>query len=181
MTPWQRSSALTAFETFRLDGTNAVMAAYWLSLWNGNTPPARSAFNPARVRSLLPAVAMTEVRDDGAAVCRLSGLYVDMVFGGSLRGVDMLSLVPVDKRTIRSQRLRAVVGGHVSLSRTRYESDGMEYVAETLLLPFSGTLEDGSRQFLTHTNWRPRSSDAFRAEAQLRSGWPDTYEAVPLV
>ena len=181
MALWDRSKALAAFETFRLSGTNAALAVYWLSLWDGAAAPARAAFNPARVRELLPAIALCEMRGDGRAMCRLSGLYLDMAMGGPLRGADMLSLVGGAERQRRAARLSGLVGGGVALSRTRYVVGGRSFVAETLQLPFFGTAEDGARQYLSHCDWRPGAGDQYRREPHLRSGTPDEHLAVALV
>jgi hypothetical protein len=178
---WDRSKGLAAFEAFGLTGTNAALAVYWLSLWRDDAPPRRADFNPARVKYLLPAISITELRGDGAAICRLAGHYIDLALGGPMRGVDMLSLVSGEARTLRSARLCAVVDGGIGLSRTRFETpECATAIAETLQLPFFGTLEDGSRQFLTHTNWRPHPSDRL-APATRWNGVPDAYRAVALV
>jgi len=180
MPVWNPTKAVTAFETFGLTGTNAAMAVYWMSLWSPTAPPRRSSFNPARVRDLLPAIGLSEVRED-RAICRLSGHYIDMAMGGELRGKDMFSLVSGEQRQVRRERLTALVLGRVALSRTRYTMCGATYVAETLQLPFFGETEDGARQYLAHTNWRPAPSDAYVRESQLRCGMPDEYLFASLI
>jgi len=181
MAVWNPTKAIAAFETFGLTGTNAAMAVYWLSLWSPAAPPQRSSFNPARVRDLLPAIGLAEVREQ-RAVCRLSGRYIDMAMGGALCGVDMFSLVGGEQRQLRKERLTALVHGRIALSRTRYTMCGATYVAETLQLPFFGETEDGARQYLAHTNWRPATSDTFMSgERELRPGMPDEYLFASLI
>lgn len=180
MVSWNPTKAISAFETFGLTGTNAAMAVYWLSLWSPSAPPQRSAFNPGRVKDLLPAIGLTEVRES-SAVCRLSGHYIDMAMGGELRGRDMLSLVSGEQRLLRNERLTALVGGKIALSRTHYTMFGVTHVAETLQLPFFGETEDGARQYITHTNWRPAPTDHYVREATLRPGMPDEYLALSLI
>lgn len=181
MAEWDRYRALAAFEAFKLTGSNATMAIYWLSLWQGGRPPGRDSFNPARVRDLLPAIALGEVHENGDVVCRLSGRYIDMAFGRTMRGADVLSLVDGEERVRRRARLLAIVDGHVALSKTRYErSDGTAAIAETIQLPFFGTKEDGSRQYVTHTNYRPSSPDSLGRTRPQRDGRPDIYRAISL-
>ena len=180
MPVWSASKVVAAFETFGLTGTNAALAVYWMSLWTASSPPQRGAFNPGRVRDLLPAIGLTEVRED-RAMCRLSVHYIDMAMGGELRGTDTLTLVDIEQRRLRKSRLDALVAGSVALSRTRYEYRGSVYFAETLQLPFFGASEDGARQFITHTNWRPAPTDHYVREKRLRSGMPDEYLALSLV
>jgi hypothetical protein len=180
MAVWNPTKAVTAFETFGLTGTNAALAVYWMSLWSPTAPPQRCLFNPARVRDLLPAIGLSDVRED-SAVCRLSGHYIDMAMGGRLRGEDMFSLVSGEQRRLRKERLSALVRGRVALSRTRYMVCGITYVAETLQLPFFGKTEEGARQYLAHTNWRPAPREAYVRENQLRPGMPDEYLFASLV
>jgi len=180
MRSWNPTKAITAFETLGLTGTNAAIAVYWLSLWSPAAPPLRATFNPARVRDLLPAIALTEVREE-RAVCRLSGHYIDMAMGGELRGTDMLSLVDGEARQLRKTRLTTLVDGAIALSRTRYRMFGAVHEAETLQLPFFGATEDGARQYLTHTNWRPAPTDHYVRETHLRPAMPDDYVALSLV
>jgi hypothetical protein len=178
MRAWDRSKAIAAFEAFGLTGSNTALAVYWLSLWRDDAPPVRGDFNPARVKDLLPAIALTEMRSNGDAVCRLAGRHIDLAMGAPALGMNMLALVGEPERRVRSGRLKAIVDGAIGLSRTHYTtSDHSRQVAETLQLPFFGTMEDGSRQYLSHTNWRPRRGDVLtpRWDAQ-----PDDYAAVGL-
>ncbi|HXC57631.1 MAG TPA: PAS domain-containing protein [Rhizomicrobium sp.] len=182
MREWDRAKAIAAFEAFQLSGTNAALAVYWLSLWDGNRPPRRGDFNPARVRDLLPAIALTEVRSNDDPVCRLSGRYIDMALGAPMRGVNMLTLAGgAEQRTLRRARLCALVDGGVALAKTHYRTEAhVTAVAETIQLPFHGMLEDGSRQILMHTNWRPAPADYRVRTRRPNAGFPDAYCALPL-
>jgi hypothetical protein len=182
MGAWDRSKALAAFEAFALTGPNAALAVYWLSLWRDGEPPRRADFNPARVKDLLPAIALIDVRGGGAAVCRLSGGIVDAAFGRPLCGVDLVKLVDGDERRTRAARLTAVVEGGVGLSRTQYCSAATleTEIAETIQLPFFGTREDGARQYLTHTNWRPHPAEIAAPRQNRYVGRPDEYRAATL-
>ncbi len=182
MGAWDRSKALAAFEAFALTGPNAALAVYWLSLWRDGEPPRRADFNPARVRDLLPAIALVEWHGSGEAVCRLSGGIIDAAFGGPLRGVDLVTLVGGDERRTRAARLGAVADGGVALSRTRYRSAVTLETesAETIQLPFFGAQENGARQYLTHTNWRPHPLEIAAPGQSRYSGQPDDYCAAAL-
>ena len=99
-----------------------------------------------------------------------------------MRGVNVLTLVQAEERQLRSERLCAVVAGHVGISYTRYETpDHVTATAETIQLPFFGAMEDGSRQYLTHTNWRPDTSDIYKRERTRYSGRPDDYRALSIL
>jgi hypothetical protein len=179
MADWDRAKALGALEAFNLTGTNAELALYWLSLWDGDRPPHRSQFNPARVRDLLPAIGLTQVESNGNAVCRVAGRFIDMVFGQSMSGANVLDLVKGEERLLRSSRLLAIVQGHLGLSHTRYTTpENGTAVAETIQLPFFGATEDGSRQYVTHTIWRPTPSDFLVLDRARADGRPDTYFSV---
>lgn len=182
MADWDRAKALAALEAFKLTGSNAAIAAYWLSLWGGDRPPVRGQFNPARVRDLLPAIGLIQVHASGDIICRLAGRFIDLAFGRPMRGTNLLDLVDGKERERRSTRVHAVVDGHLGLSHTRYETDDHSTaVAETLQLPFFGLAEDGSRQYLTHTNWRPGPSDYLARDRPKSDGRPDTYFAVSIL
>jgi len=179
MAEWDRAKALTALDAFNLRGTNATLADYWMSLWDGDRPPPRSQFNPAQVRDMLPAIGLAQVESNGNAICRVSGRFIDMAFGRPMSGMNVLDLVEGEERLLRSARLLAVVDGHVGLSHTRYMTEEKTVaVAETIQLPFFGPAEDGSRQYLTHTNWRPTPSDFLVQDRPKSDGRPDTYFSV---
>jgi hypothetical protein len=180
---WDRSRALAAFESFGLHGTSASLAIYWLSLWDGDHPPVRGTFNPAQIKDLLPAIAITEVRPSGNALCRLSGSFIDMAIGQPLLGVDVVNLVENEQQQqIRRMRLRALVDGGVALSRVLYEGpSGEDAFAEVLQLPFYGAMEDGSRQFLSHSSWRPTMSRPNSPGRIEYAGMPVEYYAVSLL
>jgi hypothetical protein len=182
MADWDRAKVLAALEAFKLTGANAAVAAYWLALWDGDRPPHRGLFNPARVRDMLPAIGFTQVHTDGDNICRLAGRFIDMAFGRPMRGMNLLELVNGDERRLRNARLKTIVDGHLGLSHTRYETeDHATAVAEPLQLPFFGTAEDGSRQYLTHTSWRPGPSDYLARERPKSDGRPDTYLALSIL
>jgi hypothetical protein len=177
MAEWDRAKALAALEAFKLTGANAEVASYWLSLWDGDRPPNRAAFDPNHLRDQLPAIALMQVAQNGDTICRLSGRFIDAAMGMPMRGVSMLDLVEGEERKLRSQRLGAIVAGQIGLSHTRFETDDHEPgVAETIQLPFFGMMEDGTRRYLTHTNWRP-GADYLARERPRYDGRPDRYFA----
>jgi hypothetical protein len=183
MPDWDRAKAISAFEALELSGSNAALGAYWLSLWNGDRPPSRSLFNPARVRDLLPAIALIEVHANGAAVCRVAGHVVDLAAGGPLTGANIVMLVDgLEQQKLRMARLCGLVDGQVALSRTQYiAADHKVAVAQTVMLPFCGEMENGSRQYLTHTDWRPCAIDYRKRPAAPRLDMPAAFRSLALV
>ncbi len=99
------------------------------------------------------------------------------------RRQTFITLVGGDERRTRAARLAAVVDGGVGLSRTQYHSAATleTEIAETIQLPFFGTQEDGTRQYLTHTNWRPHPLEIGAPGQSRYSGQPDGYCAAALV
>src|SRR5262249_18040291 len=109
MPDWSHAKALAAVEELGLAGSNLNIACYWLSLWNGDRPPLRADFNPARVTGLLPGIALIELFAGEKPVCRLSGTAIDRGLHRSLTGANLLDGLPEPAKAVRCERVRAIV------------------------------------------------------------------------
>jgi hypothetical protein len=176
---WSYAKAVAAIERLGLADGNLRLACYWLSLWDGDTPPTRAQFNPSKVPDVLPGIALSEVRPDVGIVCRLSGTALDKAIGRPIGGTNLLDYVPEDLRSVRLDRLTAIVSGGLSVSRTAFSNRaGDKHIAETLQLPFAGMSEDGARSFIAHLNWRLHMGGAVEKKPGLSLGFPETFIAI---
>lgn len=180
--PWSRSAARAAVENLCLSGPNRVLADYWLSLWRGDSAPGRGAFDPARVRELLPGIAIFEVRPGESIHCRLAGAAYKFRFGFEMAGIDWMGATPSSQRAVRMERNSQIVAGAISAgTRSDPDRDEAERWFSDVQLPFAGVGEDGARTYLHHSDWRPKA-DEHRLK-RVRSGGPavaDTFRAIPI-
>jgi hypothetical protein len=182
MAVWSYSKAVSAIEHLRLDPSNMRIACYWLTLWRGDTAPTREQFSPSRIADLLGGIALCEMKENLTPVCRLAGTAVEHGLGFRLTGTNMLDYLPNDERSLRIARVSTLVSGAVAVSRSSYETrEGNKGAVETVQLPFAGASESGSRQFLSHINWRPAMGRSIEAKPGFRLGLPDTYLSLPIV
>lgn len=159
---------------------NRELALYWLSLWgDDDLPPARGDFNPARVREHLPGVAVFERFADGNLICRLSGTALDKITGLQLTGRDMLSMLKENERPIRIERYTSMAQGTIAVGRVPFRTwAGKPGLIENVNLPFRGDSEQGTCQFLLHTNLRPQPEDLLHRPAEWNAGIPPEYCAI---
>ncbi len=176
---WDYAKAVAAVEALALTGGNVVLAHYWLSLWRGGAPPPRGDFHPARISQLLPGISIMGVND--RAVCRLAGSAIDLAFGRDMQGSDPLDFVSGEARRVRQARIQAIVDGGIALSEVRYWDNPFGIATtQVLQLPFHGVAEDGSRQYISHANWRPGFAHATRNTTPYDNALPDSYRAVAI-
>lgn len=167
MPKFDYARASLALEATPLGPLNRKLAQYWLSLWDGNSLPSRSAFNPARVRDLLPGIVILAVRPGEAIQCRLAGSAIQMGLGQDITGKDWLAMTPADQRKTRMERVSTLCAGAASRNiRSGFTWGGSAVTAEELQLPFADAAEDGTRLLLSHTGWRSGTFD--RRNPQVR-------------
>jgi hypothetical protein len=162
---WNKQSAETALESLGFNSKNAALAHYWLSLWDGDTPPTRGALNPARMKELLPGIAIFDCRPDESLRCRLAGSAIVAGLGVDVTGQDLIALTPPAFRKARLERSSRVTQGAISRRHQKFtERTGGAALVEDIHLPLSGIAEDGSRSILFHADWRPVTLDRRRGE-----------------
>jgi hypothetical protein len=162
--------AARAVGTISYSTLNARLARYWLSQWKDGEPPARRAINPARVKDLLPGIAILEVEPAGTVICRLAGSAIAMGLGIDPTGREVMALTPAEHRGGRFARYRRVVDGAISRSVKRLTNRFNEIVmVEDMQLPLGGVVEGGGRQILYHADWRPQTMD--RSAGEILNGF----------
>ncbi len=176
---WSYHKAVDAIEKLGLSESNFKFSLYWLSLWSEQTPPTRAAFNPDRVRDLLPGVALVEVHANGDPICRLSGTAIDAGLGRSLTGQNLLDFVSGEAKELRRSRVTTTVAGSISVSRKSYTQAGKSKILETAQFPFFGLTEVGSRLLIGHINWRPLDGLADPAPSYDPLALPETHLSLP--
>lgn len=174
------AQAAAAVEAMGLTEINGRIAQYWLSLWGeDDLPPPRSAFNPSRAREHLPGLAIFERYGSGDLVCRLSGSAIDAAIGFQLQGCDMLSMLKDAERSLRIARYTDMAEGTVAAARTPYVTRaGKRGIVENINLPFRPNSEQGTCQFLLHSNVRPTQEDLIQRPAEWHAGIPKEYRAL---
>jgi hypothetical protein len=160
LTRWNRQTAEQALGALGFNAKNRALAQYWLSLWDGDTPPARGAINPARMKDMLPGIAIFGCRPNEGVHCRLAGSAIVMGLGVDVTGRDLIAMTPPEFQKPRLERASRVALGAVSRRHQRFLTrTGDAVLVEDIQLPLSGVAEDGSRAILYHADWRPRTLD----------------------
>ena len=169
MLQYDELAAARAVELLGFGKLNLQLARYWLSEWKDGAPPPRDAIKPRNVKSLLPGIAVLEVRRDGSMICRLAGSAIAMALGIDPTGKDLIALTPLEHRAARLARYNRVLAGAVSRCLkphiTRFNTTIM---VEDIQLPLGGVTADGARQILYHADWRPQTLD--RSIAEITDG-----------
>jgi hypothetical protein len=154
---WKFNSARAAIGSLQLEGPNAQLADYWLSLWRGDRAPQFVSFDPKRLPGFQPALAVLAVMPHVGFHCIRAGNYIQLATGVDMTGKDYLAwTAPGDRHARLDNMTRIALGTVICAQRTvaRGKRFRKELIAE-LALPFAGICEDGTRRVLFHTNWRP--------------------------
>ncbi|HEX2591168.1 MAG TPA: PAS domain-containing protein [Rhizomicrobium sp.] len=181
MTKYSYERATMALDATPLGPLNRRFANYWLSLWDGDNLPSRSALNPARLRDLLPGVVLLEVRGREAIRCRVAGTAIQQGLGFDITGKDWLAMTPEDQKPVRLHRIDELLAGAGSRNlREGYTVTGSQVCAEEVQFPFADVGEDGSRLLISHVAWRAGS--AARGNPQLRDAHhiASHFQPIPL-
>jgi hypothetical protein len=148
-------------------------------LWDGNELPARSTFNPAKVKSFLPSLLMFDVVLDRSVTVRLAGTGFAIVLGSELTGKDWLALAPDSHRTTRLHLFSTVARGAVLMAHRRLRLlTGQDFISEEVLLPFAGD-GHGTHQVLVHVNWKSGQAQKIASVSQVL-GDPIDHKMVSL-
>lgn len=165
MLQYDELAAARAIELLGFGKLNLQLARHWFSLWQDGAPPAREAIKPRDVKSLLPGIAIFEMRSDRSVVCRLAGSAIAMGLGFDPTGKDLIALTPPEHRAARMARYNKVLAGAVSRCLkphlTRFNT---KIMVEDIQLPLGGVTAEGARQILYHADWRPQTLDRTMGE-----------------
>ena len=172
------AAAGEALNALELGPLNRELASYWLSLWKDAAPPSRAAINPARMRPFLQGLAIMGLYPDDTVRFRIAGPIFKSAFGFDPTGRDMLSFTPPEQRADRLARCKRLafdtVAAGIRISTRPGEPD---VIAQDVMLPLSGVNEDGSRSWLFHNGWRPRSNEWKGGLTQKALGMTETFVA----
>lgn len=147
------NTAIPALDTLMEQGAlgtaNRQMLEYWQSLRKDGALPARTDFNPGRVRSLLNRLCLFEARPGKSLTCRLAGSMVRQGLGMELSGMDYMDYTPPAYRKQRMEVYTQIIGGLAMCNRRgAITTNGRELIWDELVLPFGDMREDGSCQVL---------------------------------
>lgn len=175
-----RDAAVAALGKLNLTGGNAELARYWLSLWEGDRLPSRSAFNPAKIKSLLPGIGLFDVRPGESVRCRLAGGIIQTVINHPLTGADWRSYTPKDQWEQRLHRNSQIASGAVGIGIRHGTDTSGPIRAIELQLPFGDVSEDGARMMLFHLDWKPGVYESYRTRGESAAAIADEYVAIGL-
>jgi hypothetical protein len=178
----RREAAINALKTLSIGGRNRVLADYWLSLWAEDKPPVRAAFNPARIRTLLPGIGLFSVKPGVSAACRLAGTAIGQSLGRDLTSLDWRAYTPKEQWAERLARNSAIAEGQIGIGvRSRDNAQGERRVSVELQLPFADEMEDGARQILFHLDWRaPDFAPMEPGDSSVEVQVADAFHAIAL-
>ena len=172
------AAAGEAIDALALGPLNRELASHWLSLWSDGTPPARGAINPSRLRTFLPGLAIMGLYPDDTVRFRLAGTIFKSAFGFDPTGRDMLALTAPEQRAARLERCRPLAIDTVAAGiRISIKPGEPDVIAQDVMLPLSGENEDGSRSWLFHNAWRPKSNEWQGGLTQRALGMTDSFVA----
>lgn len=167
-----------------LDPDNRALVQYWQSLGGGSVP-AKSAFDPAAVKHILPHVVIYERRTRENFVFRLVGTAVVERLGLELTGRDLAELFFHAERSEALRDLNTVLdrslGQYLRVS-DRFVS-GREAIVEIVRLPL--TDHDGENRFIvactkemnTTTLRNPQDEPVLIAEKKVSKFFSDSRYA----
>ena len=84
-------------------------AFYWRSLDQDQLVPRRSSFDPAKISSLLPGIAIYEVKSVDEIICRLAGTALVDRFGMEVTGMNFLNFWEGERREMASVAMNECV------------------------------------------------------------------------
>ena len=172
----------SALEAVNFTARNRQLANYWLSLWQDGILPARQAFNPRAVPTLLAGICIFDVTPEKQVICRLAGSAIRSALGLELTNVDWLAQLEPADRPHRLKRFTDLTRDSVARSlRRAVDTEGRERIAEEILLPFGDVGPDGARQVITHSDWRPSQSALDERQLSGAASLSVEYQTIPLV
>jgi hypothetical protein len=77
-----------------------ILYNYWQEIRDGNSIPLKSDFNPMKIASILPEIAIMERIDDNKIIYRLAGTELVKRAGVNLTGTNILNNFPTGIRKI---------------------------------------------------------------------------------
>jgi hypothetical protein len=154
---FDKAHAAHVIFSLNLAPTNQAIAEHWLSLWNGDRLPPRSALSPARIKPYLPSLLLFEVRPMQSVTVKLTGTLYARMLGTELTGADWIAIAPPDFRDERMKSFADIAEGGVYVAHRESEMEfGPKLKSQELLLPFAPDVEGAAHIVLCHLDWPER-------------------------
>jgi hypothetical protein len=131
-----KTAAQNILSLHNLSPRTQQIADYWLSLWDGDTLPARTDINPAAIKALLPQIIFFWVAPHKAVRIGLAGTAFQFMFKKEVSGCDWLALTPPEGIAMRLSIFSLVAHGTIGFNIWRFpQITGKICRCEKLLLP----------------------------------------------
>ncbi len=174
-----RLAAAKIVAALDLETENRALAEHWLSLWQGDALPQRSAFHPAQLKRYLPNILMFNVVPDTSVTVRLAGTRYNHILGAELTGKDWIAAAPEHHRPVRLNLFSTIARGAVMIDHRRVAmSVGDDILVEEILLPFAAEAS-GVYPVLVHVNLKATQYLKVKSIKQAL-GDPVDFKLVPL-
>lgn len=141
--PLRKTTAQNILSLHTLSPRTQQLADYWLSLWDGDTLPARADIQPAAIKALLPHIVFFWVTPHQAVRVGMAGTAFRVLCRQEISKCDWLALTPLEGRAMRLSIFSLVAHGTIGFNMWRFpQISGKIQSCEKLLLPLraeSGT------------------------------------------
>jgi len=162
----------------KLEESNRVFAAHWLSLWEDDALPPGARFSPAKLKAFLPGLLKFDVVPDARVTVRLAGTGYSTLLQKDPTGSDWIAAAPEDHRATRLKIFSTIARGAVLVAHRRVAMlDGQDIVTEEVLLPFAPDA-NGATAVLGRVNFTHDHFRRVRSLAQV-TGDPLDHTLVP--
>ena len=181
MTGFSKDIAIRCFQDNPPSVDGKPLVDYWLSLWQGDALPPRSAFSPKAVTKTLPAIALFDVVPDASVRPRLFGSGLVQGLGRDPKGEDWIALTKPEDRAVRLQRWSDVARGAIGRGlRPGYRESGAKHLSEELMLPFAAPEDASAYQVMYHISWKQTVYDPTRGGVEAVNTLADEFRLIDL-
>lgn len=179
--PFHKTTAQTVLALHPLSPRTRTLADYWLSLWDGDTLPARADIKPAAIKPLLPHILFFWVTPHQAVRVGLAGTAFRFLCRREISNCDWLALTPPEGRAMRLSIFSVVARGTIGFNIWRFpQTGGKIQSCEKLLLPLRA--ESGTEiPVLGFVDW-PALQGGYFSQADLAAIPPPAlFDAAPAI
>lgn len=179
--PLLKTAAQDILSLHTLSPRSRLIADYWLSLWDGDTLPARTDINPAAIKELLPHIVFFWVTPHQAVRVGLAGTAFRFLCKTEISNRDWLALTPPEGRNARLSIFSLIAHGTIGFNIWRFpQITGKISRCEKLLLPLRA--EPGTDiPVLGFVDW-PALRDGYLSNVDLAAIPPPVlFDAAPAI
>jgi hypothetical protein len=165
---FDKAQARQLISSLSLRPANAAIAELWLSLWDGDALPKKSAVTPAQLKKFLPNLLLFDVVPETSVTVRLAGTFFTRILGMELTGLDWIEAAPADYRAERlSSFTEIALGALYRGSRDVEMTFGPNVKCQEILLPLAPDSEGAAYTVLCHIDC-PRTDRTNRVKPHAR-------------